>query len=236
MASAPRRSAPRRPGPAHRTSGCRGPTPTRSDGSATHSINARSPTSICATKTFAPEICGQVDVLLYGHVDLELAEQIQGLPRTWGPMPFKKTRANPQFRYARRIRRHHRRNRFGRARADPAVRRTTAACWSRWAAEPCSRWRAVWSAVVRRASGGAPRSRSRRRRGSPPQPRRHATRTPGAHVRVTFDRPDHPIAYGYPAAHLRLPPEFPALHGAAPLAAHGLLHDLPRRSRRPQQL
>ena len=25
-----------------------------------------------------------------------------------------------------------------------------------------------------------------------------ATRTPGAHVRVTFDRPNHPIAYGYP--------------------------------------
>jgi len=23
-------------------------------------------------------------------------------------------------------------------------------------------------------------------------------RTPGAHLRVTFDRPDHPIAYGYP--------------------------------------
>src|SRR6185295_18738987 len=25
------------------------------------------------------------------------------------------------------------------------------------------------------------------------------TRTPGAHVRVTFARPEHPVAYGYPS-------------------------------------
>src|SRR3984957_8049188 len=37
------------------------------------------------------------DVLLYGHVDLELAEQIHGIPRAWGPMPFKKTPATPSF-------------------------------------------------------------------------------------------------------------------------------------------
>src|SRR4029077_398302 len=37
------------------------------------------------------------DVLLYGHVDLELAEQIQGIPRAWGPMPFKKTSATPSL-------------------------------------------------------------------------------------------------------------------------------------------
>src|ERR1044071_4466577 len=33
----------------------------------------------------------RIDVLVYGHVDLELAEQIEGLPRAWSPMPFKKT-------------------------------------------------------------------------------------------------------------------------------------------------
>ena len=37
------------------------------------------------------------DVLLYGHVDLELAEQIQGLPKRWSPMPFKKTSQTPSF-------------------------------------------------------------------------------------------------------------------------------------------
>jgi hypothetical protein len=39
----------------------------------------------------------KVDVLLYGHVDLELAEQIQGIPKAWGPMPFRKTSATPAF-------------------------------------------------------------------------------------------------------------------------------------------
>ena len=39
----------------------------------------------------------RVDVLLYGHVDLELAEQIQGLPKAWGPMPFKATPQTPSF-------------------------------------------------------------------------------------------------------------------------------------------
>src|SRR5260370_15169513 len=37
------------------------------------------------------------DVLLYGHVDLELAEQIQGLPKAWGPMAFKKTAQFPSL-------------------------------------------------------------------------------------------------------------------------------------------
>jgi len=39
----------------------------------------------------------KVDVILYGHVDLELAEQIQGLPKRWSPMPFKKTPQTPSF-------------------------------------------------------------------------------------------------------------------------------------------
>ncbi len=39
----------------------------------------------------AGNLRSRVDVLLYGHVDLELAEQIEGLPKTWSPMPFKKT-------------------------------------------------------------------------------------------------------------------------------------------------
>src|SRR3984893_10005351 len=39
----------------------------------------------------AGNLHAKFDVLLYGHVDLELAEQIQGLPKVWGPMPYKKT-------------------------------------------------------------------------------------------------------------------------------------------------
>ena len=37
----------------------------------------------------------KIDVLLYGHVDLELAEQIHGIPKEWGPMPFKRTAKTP---------------------------------------------------------------------------------------------------------------------------------------------
>ena len=29
-------------------------------------------------------------MIVYGHVDLELAEQIEGIPKAWGPMPSRK--------------------------------------------------------------------------------------------------------------------------------------------------
>ena len=43
-----------------------------------------------------------------------------------------------------------------------------------------------------------------------------STRTPGAHVRVTFDQPEHPLAYGYPAQTYVFRQNFP-------------LYDVPRR-------
>jgi hypothetical protein len=51
---------------------------------------------------------------------------------------------------------------------------------------------------VRRSSGGVPRSTQGGGTEAAAAAQRAATRTPGAHVRVTFDRPDSPIAYGYP--------------------------------------
>jgi hypothetical protein len=51
---------------------------------------------------------------------------------------------------------------------------------------------------VRRSSGGVPRSAAGGGGSSSAASQQAGTRTPGAHVRVTFDRPDHPIAYGYP--------------------------------------
>ena len=45
----------------------------------------------------AGNLRSNIDVLLYGHVDLELAEQIEGLPKAWSPMPFKKTAQTPSF-------------------------------------------------------------------------------------------------------------------------------------------
>ncbi len=76
--------------------GCRGRTPTASAGCVMRSTSATFPTPTCATRTCAAATCASsYDVLLYGHVDLELAEQIEGIPKAWGPMPFKKTTATP---------------------------------------------------------------------------------------------------------------------------------------------
>jgi hypothetical protein len=51
---------------------------------------------------------------------------------------------------------------------------------------------------VRRASGGVPRSSAGGGSDAAAAAMESVTRTPGAHVRATFARPDHPIAYGYP--------------------------------------
>ncbi|HWS92395.1 MAG TPA: hypothetical protein VN306_07860, partial [Mycobacterium sp.] len=50
---------------------------------------------------------------------------------------------------------------------------------------------------VRRASGGVPRSTAGGGVASSAAAQQAESRTPGAHVRVTFDRTDHPISYGY---------------------------------------
>ncbi len=52
---------------------------------------------------------------------------------------------------------------------------------------------------VRREAGGVPRSTQGGGAAAAAAAQSAVTRTPGAHVRVTFARPDHPIAYGYPA-------------------------------------
>ena len=138
----------------------------------------------------------RVDVVLYGHVDLELAEQIQGLPKAWGPMPYKKTPQTPSH--------------GSPAESDDI---TGGIGW-----EGLSHLQqfvedggllvtlgsgsalALEGGIVRgvrRASGGPPRSSDGDGGASSASPR--TTRTPGVHVRATFARPDHPLAYGYPA-------------------------------------
>jgi hypothetical protein len=140
----------------------------------------------------------RIDVLLYGHVDLELAEQIEGLPKTWSPMPFKKTAQTPSFGTPAesdditggigyeglgQIQRF----------IDEGGLMVTLGSGSMLALE------GGLVRFVRRSSGGVPRSAAGGGGSSSAASQQAATRTPGAHVRVTFDRPDHPIAYGYPA-------------------------------------
>jgi len=52
---------------------------------------------------------------------------------------------------------------------------------------------------VRRDSGGVPRSSAGGGAEAASESQQAAARTPGSHVRVSFARPEHPIAYGYQA-------------------------------------
>jgi hypothetical protein len=136
------------------------------------------------------------DVLLYGHVDLELAEQIQGIPKSWGPMPFKKSAQTPSF---------------GTPAATDDI--TGGIGWQGLAqiqqfVEQGGLMVTLGNASmlpieagiirgVRRDSGGVPRSSQGGGAAAAAAAQDAVTRTPGAHVRVNFVRPDHPIAYGY---------------------------------------
>ena len=140
----------------------------------------------------------QIDVLLYGHVDLELAEQIHGLPKRWGPMPFKKTPQTPSF-------------------GTPAESDDITGGIGWEGLEQIQKFvesgglmvtlgsgsmLALEGGIVRgvrRSSGGVPRSTQGGGAASSAAAQNAASRTPGAHVRVTFEQPDSPIAYGYPA-------------------------------------
>jgi Zinc carboxypeptidase len=138
------------------------------------------------------------DVLLYGHVDLELAEQIQGIPKAWGPMAFKKT---PQF------------PSLGTPAESDDI--TGGIGWEGLAQIQrfveqggllvtlgSGTMLAIEGGIirgVRRDSGGVPRSTQGGGSDSSAAAQQAVTRTPGSHVRVTFAKPEHPIAYGYPA-------------------------------------
>jgi hypothetical protein len=144
----------------------------------------------------AGKLKDKFDVLLYPHVDLELAEQIEGLPKAWGPMPFKKTSATPAF-------------------GTPADSDDITGGIGYGGLAELQKFIDAGGLFitlgngsmlplegglvrgVRRESGGAPRSSQGGGTASAAASQAAATRTPGAHLRVSFARPDHPIAYGY---------------------------------------
>jgi hypothetical protein len=138
------------------------------------------------------------DVLLYGHVDLELAEMIQGIPKAWGPMPFKKTAATPAF---------------GTPAASEDITGGLGGTGLASLQEFVERGgllvtlgnatmlplEAGLVRGVRREAGGVPRSSQGGGADAASAAQQATTRTPGAHLRVSFARPDHPLAYGYGA-------------------------------------
>lgn len=142
------------------------------------------------------------DVLLYGHVDLELAEMIQGIPKAWGPMPFKKTAATPAF---------------GTPASSDDITGGLGGAGLANLSEFVERGGLLVTLGngtmlpletglvrgVRREAGGVPRSSQGGGADAASAAQQATTRTPGAHLRVSFARPDHPIAYGYaPRTHV----------------------------------
>jgi hypothetical protein len=145
----------------------------------------------------AGRLRGRFDVLIYGHVDLELEAQIQGIPKAWGPMPFKKTRATPALGTP--------------AESDDItggigweglgqLQRFIEAGGELVTLGNASMLPLEAGIVrgVRRDSGGVPRSSQGGGAAAAAAAQSSEARTPGAHVRVTFLQPDNPIAYGYP--------------------------------------
>src|SRR5208337_4034450 len=124
--------------------------------------------------------------------------QIHGLPKEWGPMPFKKTRATPSLGTP--------------AESDDI---TGGIGWNgvgeiQRFVESGGLLITLGSGSmlpleggivrgVRREAGGVPRSSAGGGAAAAAAAQLAETRTPGSHLRVTFTQPDHPIAYGYPA-------------------------------------
>ncbi len=138
------------------------------------------------------------DVLLYGQVDLELAEQLQGLPKAWGPMPYKKTAATPSLGTP--------------AASDDITGGIGGAGFGQLQlfVEQGGLMITLGNGTmlalegglvrgVRRDAGGVPRSSQGGGAEAASAAQGAMTRTPGVHLRVSFARPEHPIAYGYGA-------------------------------------
>jgi hypothetical protein len=135
----------------------------------------------------------KLDVVVYGHVNLELAEQIQGLPSHWGPMPFKATPQTPHL-------------------GTPAESDDITGGIGYAGLAELSRFVEKGGVLVTLGSGSALALETGLVRGVRKAEARGiplpsdgtgestgGTRvaTPGSHLRVSFARPEHPIAYGY---------------------------------------
>ena len=120
----------------------------------------------------------RVDVIVYGpFVRLDLAGQIRGIPATTGPMPFKATPDFPSL-------------------GKPVDSDDITGGPGYVGLEAVRRFVEEGGVLLTLGGGSALALEG----GLVPGVRRAAAPdvfTPGSELRVTFDRPDHPIAYGY---------------------------------------
>jgi hypothetical protein len=120
----------------------------------------------------------KIDAIVYGQVRLDLAAQIHGIPRTWGPMPFTRTPRFPSH-------------------GVPAASEDITGGIGFEGLAQLQRFLEEGGLLVTLGSGSALALEGGLVRGV----RRAAAqevRTPGVELRARFARPDHPLRYGYP--------------------------------------
>jgi len=126
----------------------------------------------------AGELGKLVDVLIYGHVRLDLPAQIHGIPATDGPMPYTKTPVYPSH---------------GAPASSEDI--TGGIGWSGLA--NLQRFVEQGGVLITLGRGSTLALEGGLIRGVRPAAE-HGISTPGAELRARFTQPDHPIAYGYP--------------------------------------
>ena len=142
-------------------------------------------------------IARRIDVLLYGHVDLELAEQIQGLPKHGDPCPTRRPRRR-QVSVHQRSRTTSPEGSDGRAWPNSRNLSKRAGCSSPWAVAmlpPRGRHRARGSPFIR---GRAAEQSGRWGQILLPQRRKGHTYA-GSHTCERRVTRASPLVYGYPA-------------------------------------
>jgi len=137
------------------------------------------------------------DVIVYGNVYLSLKDQIHGLDTKFGPMPYKRTQQTPSFGVP-----------------DASDDITGGIGWRGMASlaaylDAGGTLITLGNASALPLDGGLVRDVSRAGKGAS---------TPGTELTVRFNRPDHPIAYGYPEATSVFRSDYPVYDLAPPVA------------------
>ena len=214
--------------------GCHGPTRTALAGCGTRSMRATFRTRTCVMRTCAPASCETSMTCCCTGTSISSWRNRFTACRKRGDRCLSGRRADPESWNTGVIRRHHGRHRLGRARRDSALRRER---------RTVRHTRQRIDAGARRRN----RARSETRLGRRAAQRRaeadrccaSGRRSGDAHARIARARDIHSAGSSdcirLSGAHACISTELPAIRRAATLAAHGVLHDLPRRPARYQQ-
>lgn len=126
----------------------------------------------------AGDLRGQYDVILYGHTYSDLKEQIHGIDERWAPMPYTRTGEFPSHGVP-----------------DASEDITGGIGWEGMAS--LERFLRDGGLLITLGNGSALALEGGLVRGV--SPAGGDVSTPGSELQVSFARPRHPVAYGYPA-------------------------------------